>query len=159
MFPLFGIKDPSSAFTWIPEIVKSSFLSVPEIVKVTVIVVVVTLIEAAVMFFEAENDTDPTPLLNFQPVGTVKIKVPDPAKSPVLLDPDPSETVISPSVVKVPPAGDVEFNALSAEILVPPDAGLTITVSVNNTSACKPEVCPSAVNKSVSLPASSSTIQ
>src|SRR5213594_17976 len=105
-------------------IVKVSVLLTLPTVRVTVRFELVTAMLAALILALAANDTLPAPALNRQPLGAVSIKVtPLPvAKSPFA----PSVMTMLPKVVN---AGAALFWALSAERLVPPVAGVTVTVA------------------------------
>jgi len=67
------------------------------------------------------------PVLNTHPAGVLIIKV---TLVPLVKSED--EFLVSvklPNVVNAPPAGFTEFAALSAEIFVPPDAAVIVTVA------------------------------
>src|SRR5438105_3382675 len=75
MFPLEGKALPSVARTWMPLMVSASTFAVPLTESVTVMVVLDTAIEAAVMSLPEVNETLPAPELKFQPLGAVRMSV------------------------------------------------------------------------------------
>ena len=91
-------------------------------------------------------------VLNSKPAGTFRVIVWLLAvlKSPFA----PSAMIIVPRVVQL---GDVALAAESAEMLVPPEAPVTVTLSVNVVCAESPEVNPVAVSCSVMFASSSVT--
>src|SRR5207248_9524158 len=98
-----------------PLIGRVSTLPVPPTESVTVMVVLVTAMLALVMSLPAANDTLPTPGLNAQFVGAVKINV---LLVPVAMSPLQlpfSVMTMSPRVVF---AGEAPFDALSVVIFV-----------------------------------------
>src|SRR5262245_52045727 len=70
--------------------------------------------------------TLPTPVLNAHPFGAVRINV-------FAAPPVSAKSLFAPSVMTMLPrvvyAGDVAFAALSAEMFVPPEAAVTLTVA------------------------------
>ena len=125
MLPLAGMFAPLVALTCMPEMSNVSSLAPPTEVTVIVIVIVeslVTAAEAAVMLpFRARVVVTAAPVLNFQPIGDEIIIV---SLAPVVKVPAPSISETVPSVVY---ADDVALAALSAEMFVPPVAGVTVT--------------------------------
>src|SRR3954462_4399063 len=114
MFPLEGRALPSAARTWMPLMVSVSAFEVPPTESVTVAVVLVTAIEAAVMSLPEVNDTLPAPGLKAQPLGAVRMRVLlVPVANSPLLAPLSAMTMF-PSVVY---CGDVALAALSADKL------------------------------------------
>src|SRR5262245_17976078 len=156
MSPPEGRAPPLLARTWMPLMVSVSTFAVPPTESVTVMVVLVTAIEAAVMSFFEANETLPAPGLKFQPLGAVRMRVwlLPVAKSPLLLL--LSAMTMLPRVVY---CGDVALAALSAETLAPPLAPVTATLSVNVQWATAPEVSPRAVSSSVAPAQSCPTYQ
>src|SRR5207249_9494044 len=136
--------------------VSVSTFEVPPTESVTVRVELVTEIEAAEMSLPVANETLPAPGLKAQPLGAVRMRVLllPVAKSPLLAP--LSAMTMFPSVVY---CGDVALAALSADRLVPPLAGVTVTLSVNTHWATAPEVSPRAVSASVAPAQSSPTYQ
>src|SRR5919197_6386294 len=139
-----------------PLMVSVSANEVPPTESVTVMVVLVTAIEAAVMSLPEVNEPLPAPVLKLQPLGAVRMRVllVPVAKSPLLAP--LSAMTMFPSVVY---CGDVALAALSADMLVPPLAGVTVTLSVNTQCATAPELSPRAVSSSVAPAQSCPTYQ
>src|SRR5437868_4661814 len=108
MFPLEGRALPLVARTWMPLMVSVSAFEVPPTESVTVMVVLVTAIEAAVMSLPEANETLPAPGLKAQPLGAVRLSVLFvPVRKSLLLAPL-SPTTMFPSVVY---CGDVALAA------------------------------------------------
>ena len=116
----------SIARTWIPLIVMIRVASfVFAVVYVKTIVEVVTF-KLTKVILVPPTEPEPTPELNSQPVGAVKVIVA--LVLPLGISLLAADVItIFPSVVKV---GDVPFAALSAEIFVPPVAAVTVALSV-----------------------------
>ena len=121
---------------------------VPVISYVTVIVVAVTAMLTILPSGPPVPEilakaADPTPELNCQPFGALRISVlPEPTgKSPFAV----SVMTMFHRAVK---AGAAPLAALSADIPVPPVAAVTVE-SINVACAVSPDVCPVAVNCSV----------
>src|SRR5881394_937250 len=127
MLPAFGSVAPSVDSTWMPLIVSVSALSAPLTVIVTVIVPLATEMEEAEMLRPFCCETLPTPALNRQPAGALKIIVPlvTLVKSELAL----SARTIFPKVVNVGVV-TVAFCARSAERFDPPVAAVMETAWV-----------------------------
>src|SRR2546428_4571362 len=111
-----------------PLMVILSTLSAPLTARVIVIVELETETLALVIFAPAVKETLPTPELNRQPLGAVRISVLlEPPVSAISPFPDPvSAMTMLPSVVK---AGPAPFCAISAERPVPPVAVVIVTLA------------------------------
>jgi hypothetical protein len=133
-----------------PLMVRTSVLLVPLTAKVTVRVVdPITMLSLPLtisLLFAAA--TFPTPALNRHPLGAVSINV---LLAPLELAKSPFDCSVMTMLPSVVYACAAPFAARSAERFVPPAPGappepfVTETLSVKNNSACKPDVCPSAV--------------
>jgi hypothetical protein len=124
--PLLGNTDPSVACTWTPLMVSVSLLAVPltviVIVRVDELTETLALAISRWLALPLGVAVTGAAVLNLHPLGAANTRVTPvpPAKSLVV----PSAMTMLPKVVKLP---ELAFCALSAERLVPPVPGLTVT--------------------------------